>query len=58
MQYKVLTKMLYGWESVWNDDRFETFELAKKEIEDHVKTCHENNMECSLNDFKIINNRR
>ena len=56
MQYKVLTKMLYGWESVWNDDRFETFEQAKKEIEDHVKTCHENNMECSLNDFKIIEN--
>ena len=56
MQYKVLTKMLYGWESVWNDDCFETFELAKKEIEDHVKICHENNMECSLNDFKIIEN--
>jgi len=54
MQYKVLTKMLYGWESVWNDDRFETFEQAKKEIEDHVKTCNENNMECSLNDFKIM----
>jgi len=56
MQYKVLTKMLYGWESVWNDDHFETFKQAKKEIEDHVKTCHENNMECSLNDFKIMEN--
>ena len=55
MQYKVLTKMLYSWEDVWNDDKFETFKQAKKEIKDHVKTCHENNMECSLSDFKILN---
>ncbi len=53
-KYKVLNKTLFGWESIWNTDEFQTLEEAKAEINDHVKTCHENNMECNLNDFKII----
>tara|TARA_R100001369_G_scaffold38472_1_gene64223 strand:- start:205 stop:534 length:330 start_codon:yes stop_codon:yes gene_type:complete len=53
-KYKVLTYMSYGWDNIWNENSFETPQEAQKEINDHVKTCHENNMECNLNDFKII----
>ena len=53
-KYKVLTYMSYGWDNIWNENSFKTLQEAQKEINNHVKTCHENNMECNLNDFKII----
>mgnify|MGYP003641338430 FL=1 len=53
-EYRVLTKMMYGWDDIWQDDKFETRDQAQAMIEDHVETCKENNMEASLDDFKII----
>ena len=53
-EYRVLTKMIYGWDDIWEDDKFETRDEAQAMIEDHVETCKENNMEASLDDFKII----
>jgi hypothetical protein len=53
-EYRVLTKMMYGWDDVWQDDKFETRAEAQEMIEDHVKNCKENNMITSLNEFKII----
>jgi|TARA_R110000796_G_scaffold53525_1_gene125552 hypothetical protein len=53
-EYRVLTKMMYGWDDIWQDDKFETRAEAQAMIEDHVKNCKENNMITSLNEFKII----
>ena len=53
-EYRVLTKMMYGWDDICEDDKFETRDEAQAMIEDHVETCKENNMEASLDDFKII----
>ena len=54
IEYRVLTKMMYGWDDIWEDDKFETRAEAQAMIEDHVETCKQNNMEASLDDFKII----
>ena len=54
IEYRVLTKMMYGWDDIWQDDKFETREAAQAMIEDHVETCKDSNMEASLDDFKII----
>ena len=53
-EYRVLTKMMYGWDDIWEDDKFETREAAQAMIEDHVETCKDSNMKASLDDFKII----
>tara|TARA_R100000544_G_C2169947_1_gene31742 strand:- start:326 stop:508 length:183 start_codon:yes stop_codon:yes gene_type:complete len=53
-EYRVLTKMMYGWDDIWQDDKFETRAEAQAMIKDHVKNCKENNMITSLNEFKII----
>ena len=46
--------MMYGWDDIWEDDKFETRDQAQAMIEDHVETCKDSNMEASLDDFKII----
>ena len=54
IEYRVLTKMMYGWDDIWQDDKFETRDQAQAMIEDHVETCKDSDIEASLDDFKII----
>ena len=54
IEYRVLTKMMYGWDDIWQDDTFETRDQAQAMIEDHVETCKDSDIEASLDDFKII----
>ena len=54
IEYRVLTKMMYGWDDIWQDDKFETRDQAQAMIEDHIETCKDSDIEASLDDFKII----
>ena len=45
---------MYGWDDIWQDDKFETRDQAQAMIEDHVETCKDSDIEASLDDFKII----
>ena len=69
MKYQVLNKTLFGWESIWNGDKFQTLEEAKTQLQsgkavisnldedDNVETpavqLHEENTETSDADDSI-----
>ena len=32
IEYRVLTKMMYGWDDIWQEDKFETQDKEKEMI--------------------------